>query len=115
MQSYPVVRIGGTAKVTIMTDAEYQRCSQVETLELLDTSTLAVRSVPVVCGGGADPRDKLKDAAWFNPSHHLEWFAGSYWRGPQVCRMALAVSPDASEAGGDGYRLPITWGSSAKH
>jgi hypothetical protein len=116
MQSYPVVRTGDAAEAAIMTDAKHQRCSEVETLELLVSSTLDVRASPVVCGGGAGSRDRCKKhEAWFNPSQHVEWFDDTYWRDPQACRIALTASPDLSAAGSGGYRLPITWGSSAKH
>lgn len=108
--------MGDTAEVAIMTDAKYQRYSEVETLELLVSSTLDVQALPVVCGGRAAPYDRFnKHEAWFNPSQHVEWFAGTYWRDPQACRVALTASPDASVASSVGYRLPITWGSSAKH
>jgi hypothetical protein len=103
------------AEIAIMTGAKYQRRSGVETLELPIWSLFGVQALPVVCGGGAGPRDRRKHEAWFNPSQHAEWFAATYWRDPQACRDALTVSPDASVASSVGYRLPITWGSSAKH
>ena len=97
-----------------MTDAKYQS-SEVETLELLDSSTLDMQTMPVVCGGGTDPNEMLMHAAWFNPGRHVEWFGSGYWRGPQACRFALSASPVVGKAGRAGYRLPITWGSSSKH
>ena len=98
-----------------MMDAKYQRHSEVETPALLVSSTLYVRGLPVVRGGGAGPRDRLKHEAWFNPSQHLEWFAATYWRDPQACLVVLTVSPETRAASSVGYRLPITWGSSVKH
>jgi hypothetical protein len=115
MQSYPVVGMGDTAEVTIMTDAKYQRCSEVEILELLDSVILYVLPVQAECDSGKDSREQLKHAAWFNPSYHVDWFGSSYWHGPHACRVTLTLSPDASEVGSEGYRLPIIWGSSCKH
>jgi len=98
-----------------MTVARYQRCSGVETLELPVCFSLNVQALPVMCGGGVGPRNRRKHEAWFNPSQYAEWFAASYWRDPQACRVALTASPDANVASNVGFRLPITWGSSAKH
>jgi len=106
--------MGDTAEVAIMTDSIYQRLSEVETLELLDSSTLGVLSVQLVCGGAA-PDERFKYVAWFNPAHHLDWYGSTYWRNAQASRVALTASPDASEASSVGYRLPITWGAYSKH
>jgi len=115
MQSYPVVRMDDTVEVAIMTDAKYQRCSEVEPLELLDSSTLGMQTVQVVCGGGAGPHDRLQRAAWFNPGQHLNWYVSTYWRDAQASRVVLTADSAANEVSGVGYRLPIIWGSSTKH
>lgn len=92
-----------------MIDAKDHDSSEVATLELLDSPTLDLQTLPVVCGGGADPHDTDR-TAWFNPGYRLNWFSGTYWRGSH--RHAAA---DADESAGDDYRLPLTWGSPSKH